>query len=159
MPLFAIAQIDTISNPIDTTTTPIDTIPEPPIVVNPPTPIPNGLAKDTIYSKVIDGYFYIVRRNVQDNGSYTETSEFVGDTTGDLYNALNKHNNISILNINTTASDWSDGYFLAYYLPANSFYPSFQFTGTLQEMFFYHNDQSLGRTNLENNINSYYSIY
>ena len=81
LPLFAIAQIDTISNPIDTTTTPIDTIPEPPIVVNPPTPIPNGLAKDTIYSKVIDGYFYIVRRNVQDNGSYTETSEFVGDTT------------------------------------------------------------------------------
>ena len=65
----------------DTTTTPIDTIPEPPIVVNPPTAIPSGLAKDTIYSKVIDGYFYIVRRNVQDNGSYSETSEFVGDTT------------------------------------------------------------------------------
>ena len=64
----------------DTTSAPIDTITEPPIVVNPPQP-PTGLTKDTIYSKVVDGFFYIVNRKVSDNGSYTEVAQFVGDTT------------------------------------------------------------------------------
>jgi len=64
----------------DTTSAPIDTITEPPVIVNPPQP-PTGLTKDTIYSKVVDGFFYIVNRKVSDNGSYTETAQFVGDTT------------------------------------------------------------------------------
>ena len=69
-PFALFSQTDTTSAPIDTT----------PVVVNPPQP-PTGLTKDTIYSKVTDGFFYIVNRKVSDNGSYTETAQFVGDTT------------------------------------------------------------------------------
>lgn len=70
LPFALFSQTDTTSAPIDTT----------PVVVNPPQP-PTGLTKDTIYSKVVDGFFYIVNRKVSDNGSYTETAQFVGDTT------------------------------------------------------------------------------
>ena len=70
LPFALFSQTDTTSAPIDTT----------PVVINPPQP-PTGLTKDTIYSKVVDGFFYIVNRKVSDNGSYTEVAQFVGDTT------------------------------------------------------------------------------